>query len=302
MSKEIQSLITWTNRKGDTKSLYMTERDVEFVKFAARWWCVSPDHFIRASQNKEVWSHAYTDSKESDWRDRQVFSLTRRMNKFAKLDSYSPLHVARFSRDSLAYWCTPWGGDLIGAPWTKYPVGNITRAAHAWAACDIGMDLERRGYTVYSEREFSNGHTVGSVPVLGGKFLSALDDSQSSNKEHGVRPDLAIVGGDESDSKFIFVEVERASGRSPAKYKQKLMNYYMHDRVEAVWYVTDQQDTAERIKRVDAELSGVSRDMPVRVLRMNKGSYNYSYSDAFGNEICMSDLHRVGAVKGVSNV
>lgn len=292
---EVQSIITRTKRDGSVEGLYLTERDVEFVKFAAKWWCVSADHFIRATHPQSEWEDVYLRGESLDWRKSKYHAVSRRMNKFAKLDQYSPLYAARVDRANTAYWCTPWGGELIGAPWTKYPSGNVTRAAHAWAACDVGVQLEQMGYTIYSEREFANGHTVDSEVVMGGKFTNPLETSQSPNKDHGMRPDLAIAG---TDDRFVFIEVEREAGASPAKYRNKLMNYYTHERVAAVWYLTDKPSTARRIKRIHEELKDTSRDMPVRVLKMENAFYNYAYSRGFNSDLCVSDLKLIGALQG----
>lgn len=292
---EIQSLITRTRRDGTVEGLYLMPRDVEFVKFAAKWWCVSADHFIRKTFDKSEWEPVYLRGENPEWRKAKYHSVSRRVAKFATLDQYAPLLAGRVDRSNIAYWCTTWGGELIGAPWTKYPSGNITRAAHAWAACDVGIELERLGYTIYSEREFANGHTVDSEVVAGGKFTNPIENSQAPNKDHGMRPDLAIAG---SDDRFIFIEVERESGQSPAKYKNKLQNYYTHDRVAAVWYLTDKMDTARRIKRVHDELKDQSRDMPVRLLKMESGFYNYVHTKGFGSPGCVEDLKLIGATEG----
>lgn len=292
---EVQSYITFTDRNGNKKGLYLTDRDVDFIRFAAKWWTVSADHYIRKTVSKDEWLPYYTTNPDEGWRYPRYLAIARRMNKFAKLDQYAPLYAAHVERGSTAYWCTTWGGELIGAPWTKYPSGNITRTAHAWAACDLGMELERLGYTIYSEREFANGHTVQSEVVMGGKFLNPIENSQAPNKDHGMRPDLAIAG---SDDRFIFIEVERESGQSPAKYRNKLMNYYTHDRVAAVWYMTDKPDTFRRITRVHEELKDQSRDMPVRVIRMDSGLYNYVYTTKFKHPSCVEDLKLIGATEG----
>lgn len=290
---EIHSVITRTKRTGEQEGLYVMPRDAEFVQFAARWWCVNADAFVRKTSKWKDWVPAYMEDKNGTWRDQQVRSVTRRMSKWASLDQYPLLVMRRAQGLPSGFLATQAGADLVGAPFDRYPAPrDMTRALHAWAACDIGMGLERLGLNVYSEREFAVGVTVEGHDVAGGKFVNALASSKSRNKDHGMRPDVAIAG---TDGRFIMVEVERTP-KATAAYRAKLLSYYSHERVAAVWYVTSNEIIARRLKRVHADLEHMMREMPVRVMRMEHGHHGFVYTRGPEAPTARIDLTSIGAI------
>lgn len=290
---ELQSVIQRKKRDGTMEGLYLTERDKEFIRFNAKWWCIGIDHFIRQTHPESEWGPVYRDGLNEEWRKRKYHSVSRRVNRLAKIEPFPPLTANHMSHRDVAYWCTSAGADLVNALWhKKFISGNTSRALHSWAATDIGTSLERLGYKVYSEREFAGGLTVDNEPVAGGKFVNALEESQSVNKDHGKRPDLAIAG---EDDRFIFIEIEREIGRGEQKYRSKLESYFAHDRIAAVWYLVDRPATAKHVKTVYEDLKTVSRNMPVRVLKMEQGYHNFFYSSAFTGASCQEDLKLIGA-------
>lgn len=294
----VKSILTYRHRSGVEAGLDLTERDVEFFRFVGKWWCVSADSFVRETVDPAEWEAVYTgdpvDPEVVRLREKWVYSVRRRMNKFAKLEQYSPLRIARVPNAATAYWLAQPGGELIDAPWTSYPGGNTTRARHAWASADVGMSLERLGYTVYSEREFANGHSVLSDPIPGGKFVPEVQDKKDVAKELSVRPDLALAG---SGDKFIYIEVERERGAPMAKYVRKLYQYLGEERVGAVWYVVDSPSTAKKIRAAYDEVSAGARDMPLRVMPLKYGAFDYAYVGQWAR-LAGEDLALIGAGDG----
>lgn len=280
------SVITRTTRQGATEGVYLTERDLDFVRLAARWWCINPDLYLRYAYPQQEWGYAYLEEENSAWRKNHYRSIRRRMSKFADLD-YSPLlHAARVDRESIAYWCSSAGGELIGAPFTAYRHGNVSRAAHAWAAADTGIALERDGLQVYSEREVGSGFTVDGEPVIGGvlgiNYLKK-DDPQIN----AVRPDLLITN---DEGQVIVVEVERHLGAVRTKFYNKLLAYYGQERIAAVWYLTEHTSIARSIKAAESEVSVGKRTMPVRVMKMERGHHGYLYTPALHGDSAVADL------------
>lgn len=270
----MKSMTQRVKQTGELEGIYFTSRDIDFIKFTTRWWCVSADHYLRKVHSESTWSPVYVEGENGRWREKNKYNVTRRMSKLANLDQYSPLTVARGQNRDTAFWATHWGGELIGSNFNKYMAGNIQRTAHAWAACDIGMSFERAGIQVYSEREFANGWTINNEEVIGGKFSNPNPNSKSTNPDHGARPDLAIPG---QNGNFIFIEVEHDSGQGYDKYKKKLASYYASERVSAVWYVVDSEAIGKRIARVHEDMQDSHREMPIRLFQMMSGYHNYKY-------------------------
>jgi len=291
----VASGIKRERRNGELEGMFYTERDVDFIRMAARWWCVTADLYLRYTEPRGLWLPEFTNDEQSEWYKKKYYNLRRRFNKLATIDRYAPLNAMMPQRGLTAYWCTPAGGELIGAPWTQYPYGNISRGPHAWAACDIGMFLEERGVQVYSEREFARGETVDHHEVHGGKFVNAIEGSKSPNPDHGMRPDLAIPSALDGDDRFILLEVERKVGRGMKDYRRKMESYYAHDRVGALWYLVENPVTAKNIKALHEELAPLKRDMPVRVLRLNINDRFYAQADAgLQSSVCAEDLAMMG--------
>lgn len=286
------SPISRTRRDGTEEGLSLTQRDVDFIKFTARWWCTSIDHYIRKTEPRDKWYPLFSNSEEDAWLNNKRFALRRRFNKFSDLDHSSFLTTGVLDNKKTAYWCTTSGGELVGAPWDRYPSGNVTRAIHAWAACDIGTFIESAGGTVYSEREFATGETVNHEPVEGGRFQNAIDNTQESQVENTVRPDLAIPG---DDGKFIYIEVERKVRRGIKDYKRKLESYFANDRVSTVWYLVEDHITAKSLIQLTKDLSALNRDMPVRIVRLNINNALYTEADdGLLSDACSNDLQSIG--------
>lgn len=294
----MDKLVTNGKNKGNVERMIYTQRDIDMIRFIARWWCVSAAHYVRHTLPPEHWEPHYLHDADPDRRRLDAHAVTRRLGKLSRLARYAPIHVARGHRGTEnAYWATSAGGELLGANFAKWAYGNVNRATHSWAATDIGMYLERAGLRVYSEREFANGWTIDNEEVRGGKFHNAKPGSQSSNPDHGMRPDLAVAGDDPDYDNFVFVEVERDHGQGYSKYYKKLASYYANERVAAVWYCVDTPSIGRRIKKAHLEMRDTQRDMPVRIYLMKEGygEYRYLDGDPVHGDAAQHDLSLIGA-------
>lgn len=287
----VKGLLVHRSRNDVVQGLEPTERDVDFLRFVGKWWCVNADAFVRTTHDVSEWKPVYIDGDEEQ-REKWVYSVRRRMNKWTKLDQYAPLTMARVPHAGAAYWLTSAGGDLVDAPWSHYPMGNVTRAMHSWATCDVGTELERMGYTIFSEREFSRGKTILNETIEGTKPEGSDRDKGEIAKELGARPDFALGG---ENGRFIYGEVERERGAHWSKYEKKLTAYFADDeRVGAVWYFVSSTGTAKKIKAVYEKLvSEGMREMPVRLMPLKYGAFNYAYTDRWSAQ-CGDDLVQIG--------
>lgn len=293
------SIIRRTTLQGNDQGIKLQERDIAFLRFAARWWAVTPDSFVRASLPEATWGPAYIDGDKAI-RDRLAYSVRRRMSRLCTTDvGVRPLLGQGYIAPSeSAFWITMEGARLIGAPWGSYPSVNLNAVSHAVLATDVGLDLERKGYTVYSERETSLGRTVLGDDVIGGRLETASSTSRSPNPHHGQRPDLTLVG---PDGRLIAIEVERTQGPEQ-KYRKKLLTYagVEDERISAVWYVTASTTLARRVKKVHSELlsDGMRDDMPVRLIQIQSGHFGHSIPD--WKPSLKADLDRIGATGGLN--
>lgn len=296
----VPSVIQYETRGGGVAGIEYQDTDIDMIRHTARWWCVSYDHYYRMRTNRDHWLGYYTDPEldpeQVKEHEARVGRIAHRVSKLARITEQTPLARGRVHDSQTALWATLAGGRLVEAPWTKYPKVVPSRAAHAWAASDIGMELQSQGLTVYSEREFSLGMDVHGREVVGGKFINSKPGTKALN-DHGPRPDLAIAG--RGGDKFILVEVERSIAKGYAHFENKLYSYFANPRVGAVWYVVEHGETARRLQKLVTEIttSREMRDVPFRFFRLSYGARgNYAYSPGyFSAQACRDDLDMIGA-------
>lgn len=288
------SIIRRTTLQGRDQGIKLQSRDIEFLQHSARWWVTTPDAFVRAYQPESVWGPAYIDG-DQELRDRLAYSVRRRMSRLCSTDTgVRPLLGQGYAGPTEGvFWITMEGARLIGAPWGAYPQAHLNAVSHAVFATDVGLDLERQGYTVYSERETSLGRNVLGEDVIGGRLETASRTSRSPNPHHGQRPDLSLVG---PDGRLIAIEVERTQ-KAEHKYKKKLLTYagLDDDRISSVWYVTPSTSIARRVRKVHSDLlaDGLRDDITVRLIKAEQMCFGYHR--ALWSPALREDLDRVGA-------
>lgn len=283
----MKAILERTTRTGRRQGIELTERDLNFIALAARWGCITADHHIRHEHPHAGWAGCYQGGEYQEWRTRKRRGVIRRMTRWGDLGSESLLSVARGPGAEPAFAATKRGGDWLGETLDTWTFQRITRMPHTWAVADIGMELERAGLTVYSEREFHSGWTITGEEVHGGPSET-------------TRPALAITGQDSGRDDYLAVEVESDSGRGFAAYRKELRGYYEDQRCAAVWYCVDTASTGRRIKKAHQEMLDTQRDMPVRIYLMQEGHYGYRYlsGDPLHGDAATHDLGLIGARLG----
>lgn len=240
-----------------------TDTDRDRLAFLARWYCASPDRLVRAELDPKFWDPALTGLPEGEATAEYVSRLRaikQRLWKLGSVEENPGNHTGPFVGSALvgdgktAYFATRYGTSVASIPWRFRSSINPQFAAHAWMAADIGMQIERLGYRVLSERELSTGwdrHGQEFATQVESKYVT------SSGQSVTKKPDIAVLSADEES--FIAVEVERDLNRPIPTYREKLRAYQDNAAIKAVWYVCISETTAAR---VIAAANDVFQDRP----------------------------------------
>lgn len=145
---------------------------------------------------------------------------------------------------------------------------NPMFAAHAWTAADVGMQLERLGHRVLSEREMSTGIDAAGDEVT---IASASKFTPTNGTPVQKKPDLAVLG---QGGRYIAVEVERRERRPPRVYREKLEAYEANPAISAVWYLCGSENVRKRVVAAAEKVFGNRTTFPLRIqLLRNLGGF-----------------------------
>lgn len=249
--------------------LMITDADKARIKQLARWYCLNADHLVRLELGLDQWhpDHVTTlDGKPTLEYEKHLYAVKRRLAKLTRIEenagaSTGPLVKSMFVGQNDVVWhSTRYGVTTVGLPWTIASSINPRSAHHAKMAASVGMQIERLGVTVYSEREIATGTAWNGDPIqasIGSQYIGPQGGKSITKK-----PDLTIIGDNSRD--WIAIEIERERDRPYKVYQEKLSAYRNDPNVRAVWYMCEHQNTANRIIKA-AQNIGVPDDFPLRL-------------------------------------
>lgn len=280
-----------TTDNGIEFGVHITEQDRERLMKLIRWYTLSAEHIARSELPVEDWFPAPIGPGNRELYDSKVLAVKRRFAKLARIEEVGvmmgPLLEGRmFAAWKSTYYLTRYGMTHSGAPWAVKPNINPAYVAHAWVAADVGMQLEREGFTVYSEREASTLTTYRgeeiTTPIE--SWHIAPNGTKTSKK-----PDLVIPSPDRRT--FIAVEIENDRNRALSVYKDKLKAYDNNPAMKGVWYLCDNQTTYERVEAAAIDLFG-DRPFPLRLRVL-------SHQPGFGIENFRDDRGLLDDLRGL---
>lgn len=275
-----RSLLRYDTARGRNVGLMITDRDEWVLRELVRWYALQSAQLVRRLwiEDKRAWhplfgAEACTFDKGGAFH-KEALKQSLRLGRLARINESATSSVApvvastRYGDGIVAWWATPAGARQVGLNrrragehgWVNRPSINPLSARHAFAAADIGTQLETYGWTVAAERELRRGLLVDGTE-MSAEFYSAY---RSTNKTRDVMksPDLAIMSA--NFDRYIAIEVERESDRPINVYAEKLRAYQLNTCIDAVWYVCMDDTTATRVKRAAERVFG-ERPMRVRV-------------------------------------
>lgn len=279
---------------GRRVGIAITEDDKRRVSMLARWYSLSPQHIARAELDERIWNPDLnpnpTDEDRADF-GKRVYAVRRRLSKLASIEE-AGTHVGplvgggRFDYNASTWFATQYGATALKLPWRLKSSINPQFVRHAWFAADAGLQIERLGFTVLSERELATGVMVDGeeVPLdLNSAFVNKSTGAMTNKK-----PDVAVLNT--QMDRFIAVEVENDTDRSLNTYIEKLKAYDSNTDVHAVWYLCSSQATANRVGNAATTVFGKGGSFPLRI-RVIEGRDDWMGIERLRNdERLMSDL------------
>lgn len=247
----------------------ITDDDKRRISMLARWYSLSPRHIARQELDETHWNadvNPHLTEADAIVFANKVRAIRRRLSTLARVEEQGT-HVGplvsggRFDYTTSTWYATAYGATAAALPWRLRTSINPQFVHHAWFAADVGLQLERAGYDVLSERELSTGTRADGedVPMdLSSAFVNPNTGTRTEKK-----PDLAVIGPEAS--RFIAVEVENDRDRSLATYTEKLHAYDSNTDVHAVWYMCASRSTANRVGSAASSLFGPNSDFPLRI-------------------------------------
>lgn len=247
----------------------VTERDKKRLVALARWYTLSAGHITRMERDASLWHPSSSALSEAEVRRKYataVDTTRRRFYQLARVEerpgtSIGPLlGASRTDAGATTYWVTRYGVTEAELPWQFKPGIYEAFTQHAWFAADIGMQIERAGFRVLSERELSSG-LDRFHDVVGQRFTSYFE--QPSGGRVTKKPDVAVLSPHNDD--YLAVEVERHQRKQVRQYVEKLQAYQLNSRVRAVWYICNNKTTADRVFRAANKVFGQTSQYPLRI-------------------------------------
>lgn len=257
----------------------ITEKDIERAKILARWYCLPADALARKETNEDLWAPTNPEAQTEEARtefEGKVHAVRRRLAKLKRIDpvpnyGIGPIVDSVMSGISTqdSWFATRYATNLASLPWTMRASINPLLSAHAWMSAEIGMGLERAGYTALSERELStavdqHGNTMPE------HLVSTYTSPQGRTTEK--KPDLAVMAPNGED--FIAIEAERDNDRPLRVYREKLDAYRHNNHMRCVWYVVSQRITGQRVMRAAKEI-GMGSDFLKIIINEPRGGFHY---------------------------
>lgn len=262
--------IRGVTNKGRDFGVRLTDTDLARVRLLGRWYCLTLDHLTRAELDPTHWHPDHitdnTDGRVSTAYEKKAYLIRRRLAKLVRIEENPAAHVgpvvaaAELYERRTGWHATRYGITAAGLPWSFRPAVNPRFAHHAWAAASVGMQIERAGFTVLSEREIATG-----TDQHGDDITARLNSEYSG--PHGGRqvtkkPDLAVLspGG----TNYVAVEVERWNDRPLRDYTEKLTAYQDNTAIKAVWYLCGSETVQSRVIQAATKI-GLPTDFPLRM-------------------------------------
>lgn len=252
---------------GRAKGFEYTERDLERLRFIARWYCVSPMHLLRKEQDMGLW-HPLVHLNQGDWKARnrtlkfRTENIRARMKLMAKVNPHPTVGIMPVDAHTNSYYATRIGAAMV-TPWEDIYPAVWQNYAHAFMAADIGMHLERAGFQVYSEREIGTGRTVAG-DIIEHALASDFRGAQGARTIQ-KRPDLVVPST--TSLNYIAVEIERDENRPLRVYRDKLQAYQSNPNITKVWYCyREGTNTGHRVLTAALELFGESWEKYLRLI------------------------------------
>lgn len=247
----------------------ITEDDMRRIALLARWYSLSPEHLAREELPENIWNpdiNPNIGAEEQAVFASKVYGIKRRLARLARVVDASgqlaPLiEGGRFDYRDSTWFTTPHGASTVELPWKLRSTINPQQVSHAWFAADVGLQIERLGVPVLSERELSTGINVDGAEI-GFDF-----NSEYMNPNTGAitnkKPDVAVLAA--NGEEFIAVEVEKYKGRSATAYIEKMKAYSGNTKVKAVWYICSSAATANRVGQSATKVFGAGSSFPLRI-------------------------------------
>lgn len=289
--------------KRRSKGFDFQPRDKERLSFIARWYCVSPMHLLRREEDINLW-HPMWHKWEGDQaeRDRVILTrlngLRRRMLYMRRIQPHPPVAAENASATTIGYYATQFGGAMV-SPWANIRPAAFQNIAHSFMATDIGMQLERSGFRVYSEREVATRTTVHGRPISN-PLASTFNPGQGGSPTTKT-PDLVVPS--RSTENFIAIEIERDENRPLRVYREKLRAYQSNPHIHKVWYCyREGTNTGQRVHQAAHELWGDSYTSLVRLVPCVLRRGKLLPEDADPEAIRAEDFYEIGSDDENENV
>lgn len=291
-------LLKSVKESGRKVGIAITEDDKRRVAMLARWYSLSPQHIARSELDERIWNpdlNPHPSDEDQEAYAKQSLAVRRRLSKLSSVEEQGT-HIGplvgggRFDYNASTWFATQYGASMTELPWRLRPTINPQQVRHAWFAADVGMQIERLGYHVLSERELSTGVRVDRSDI-------ELDlNSPYVNPRTGVvtnkKPDVAVLNTDRD--RFIAIEVENDKNRSQTTYIEKLKAYDANPNVAAVWYLCSSQATANRVGTAATKTFGKGASFPLRIRIIEGRDEWMGIEDLPNDERLMNDLGGMG--------
>lgn len=290
--------IRGVTNKGRDFGVRLTTTDLDRVRLLGRWYCLTLDHLTRAELDPSHWHPEHTsadlDDGVSDEYDKKAYLIRRRLAKLVRIEENPAAHVgpvvaaAELYERRTGWHATRYGITAAGLPWSFRPAVNPRFAHHAWAAASVGMQIERAGFTVLSEREIATGTDRHGDDITA--RLESEYTGPQGGRQVGKKPDLAVLspGG----TRYVAVEVERWNDRPLRDYTEKLTAYQNNTDIEAVWYLCGSETVKSRVIQAAMKI-GLPKDFPLRLRVMVDVNGLPEVPGLAGAEKLLADLRAV---------
>lgn len=270
MARRASGMILKSVKESGRKvGIAITEDDKRRVAMLARWYSLSPQHIARDELDERIWNpdlNPHPTDEDRDAYAKRAYAVRRRLSKLSSVEEQGT-HVGplvgggRFDYNASTWFATQYGASMTELPWKLRSTINPQQVRHAWFAADVGMQIERLGYHVLSERELSTGVRVDRTEIemdLNSTFVNTRTGVATNKK-----PDVAVLNT--ARDRFIAIEVENDKNRSQTTYVEKLKAYDANTEVAAVWYLCSSQATANRVGNAATSIFGRGASFPLRI-------------------------------------
>lgn len=279
----------------------LTDTDLARIGRLARWYCLSAAHLARVESSPTIWHPALAAPEQETAFANRVLGIRRRLARLATVAENgthigAPVGKAMLGNLEVAWFCTSYGGTAAQAPWRLSANISPLLAHHAFAAADVGFQLEslriptgpQDGFIVLAEREIRT-----KVDQYGDDVIKEIESPfRGANSVINKNPDLAVMHANRTT--YIAVEVERDRTRPLRSYREKLAAYEANPAVLAVWYLCDHPTVARRVARAAGQVFGDNSGFPLRIRTLTHHPLFVEIPDLGRDANLLADLARLG--------